>query len=103
LSVLFGAEVFLAEVFLAVLFLVAPPAEAGLLFAGFLVAADLLTLPLEEAFLEFFFEEDVDVFFALASSERLVCRVSLRADFAGLFSARLALCLFFPGLIGAGT
>ena len=103
LAVLFGAEVFLAGVFFAVLFLVATPAEAGLLLAGFLVAADLLTLLLE-AFLEVFFEEDLaDVFFALAPSERLVCRVPLRADFAGLFSALLALCLFFPGLMGAGT
>ena len=104
LAVLFGAEVFLAGVFFAVLFLVATPAEAGVLLAGFLVAADLLTLLLEEAFLEVFFEEDLaDVFFALAPSERLVCRVPLRADFAGLFSALLALCLFFPGLMGAGT
>ncbi len=99
LAVLLGAEVFLA-----VLFLVAVPAEAGLLLAGFLVAADLLTLLLEEAFLEVFFEEDLaDAFFALAPSERLVCGVPLRADFAGVFSALLALCLFFPGLMGAGT
>jgi len=104
LAVLFGAEVFLAVLFLAVLFLVAAPAEAGLLLAGFLVAADLLTLLWEEAFLEVFFEEDLaDVFFALPPSERLVCRVPLRADFAGLFSALLALCLFFPGFMGAGT
>ena len=104
LAVLLGAEVFSAEGFLAVLFLVAVPAEAGLLLAGFLVAADLLTLLLEEAFLEVFFEEDLaDVFFALPPSERLVCRVPLRADFAGLFSALLALCLFFPGFMGAGT